>query len=171
VDEFGGHLDQTLQHDFTLQDRRNRKIVFTSTIPTSEKIPYGDYDLKVSSGYGFAPAQRRVRVNTSDVPVIVGLPLGIMETPIDRDVVGNVRGIRSDGSRRIKLVSPYSDVIKETRLDSRGGFKLKHVPFGDYQWTVERNGQGCGTGALRVIYEDKRLDVELGNANPCRKVF
>jgi hypothetical protein len=168
VDVFGHPIPITVTSDFKLTNRQNRKEVFTSTELTFQNIPYGEYDLDVLAGLGFASARRTVQVNRSDVWVIMSLPTASVESQDARDVNGRITGISRDGLRWVKLVSVYSEFVHETRLDSQGRFRFTNVPFGSYAVIVIKDRRVCDFRLVEVIAEPKDIAIELTATSPCK---
>jgi hypothetical protein len=168
VDDLGYPIPESVASEFKLTNRRYRRIVFTSSRPSFDSVPYGEYDLQVSAGRGFASTQRTIQVNRSDVWMILALPVGSVESPYARDVIGRVRGISRDGLRWVKLVSLYSDVVESTKLDGQGSFKFAKVPFGRYALITMKDRQACDMRLIEIVYAPTDIVIELNETSPCR---
>lgn len=168
VDVFGYPIPETVTSDFKLTNRKNRKDVFTGTRLTFYNIPYGEYDLDVFAGRGFASARRTVQVNRSDVWVIMSLPTASVENAHTRDVIGSVRGISREGLQWVKLVSLHSDLVKDTRLDGQGRFRVTNIPFGSYALITMKDRRACDMRVVEIVFEPKNIEIELSDTNPCK---
>jgi len=118
------------------------------------KVPFGDYYLRVDPGSLHAGGSRYFQVNKPHINVILGLPFLLAHGGFSEKHLSGAVDPRllKKGRTWVKIVSLYSDFIREAMVNDSGFFYFDSIPTGSYLLLVFNNG---------VVCESKLLDVNL----------
>ncbi len=130
----------------------------------AEQIPFGIYCVE---GYmaGFAAASRCVGVHESQTFVVLGLPLGGIDFPIDQfKLRGRITGALPPATKQgfAKLVGITSGTSTESRIGQDGTFDFSGLTWGSYALIVSNGRQILASRAVSIPYDGPPLEIGIG---------
>jgi hypothetical protein len=135
-----------------------------STTGDFQQVLYGAYLLEVDAP-GFIRFSRQIDVNDERQWISAALQVGSLGGRDTFDLAGEVGPpAHKKDHISIKLVSIFSDLIREAAVRSDGTFKFPDVPGNTYVLFTLRGAEVCDTRTHAVTYRSQKVSIVLSPA-------
>lgn len=132
----------------------------------ASNVPFGVYQASIGAK-GFWNVRKQVRVFQAEVWVVAALEIGMGSSEgglPTADLVGVMKGRRSEDPIWIRLSGVYSQVVIDERI-TESQFKLSAVPNGEYVLAVTQAGRVLDVQSVRTpVAEGKPITIDLSES-------
>ena len=126
------------------------------------QLPFGKYDIRISAP-GFVTETRQIDVQQKESWFMFGIRLGLLELPPASTLTGHVvHSLPHNGVTWVKLVSLYSDIVTETRVEPSGLFVFQYIPHGRYLLLVLHGNRICEKRLVSLKDEGHSIPKIMG---------